>query len=210
MSTTHEFDRGGLQQAVAAAVREHSTLFLVEGVVLLILGAIAIVVPPLATVAVTIIIGWVFLASGIVGLIATFGARGVPGFWWSLLSAVLAVAAGVVLLIQPIGGALSLTLLLVVFFIIEGVAGIMYALEHRQQLSGRWGWMLVSGVVDLVLAAIIFGGLPATAAWTLGLLVGIDMIFGGAALIGIAVAARNVPSQPAAPHSMPGQTSAAR
>ncbi|MGC1694525.1 MAG: DUF308 domain-containing protein, partial [Pseudolabrys sp.] len=79
--------------------------------------------------------------------------------------------------------------------IIEGVASIMFALEHKRQLSGRWGWMLVSGIVDLVLGAMIFAGLPSTAAWAIGLLVGINMVFGGTALVAMAVHARDaVPS----------------
>jgi uncharacterized membrane protein HdeD (DUF308 family) len=69
---------------------------------------------------------------------------------------------------MAVGGAVSLTLVLIVFFLIEGIASIMYAMEHRQQLSGRWGWMLASGIVDLILAAMIFAGLPGTAAWALG------------------------------------------
>ena len=76
---------------------------------------------------------------------------------------------------------MSLTLVLIAFFVIEGVAPIMYAIDHRAQLSGRWGWMLVSGIVDLILAGIIFAGLAGTAVWALGLLVGINMVFGGAA-----------------------------
>ena len=67
----------------------------------------------------------------------------------------------------------------------------MYAIEHRAQLSGRWGWMLASGIVDLILAGIIFAGLPGTAPWALGLLVGINMLFGGTAMIGMALAARH-------------------
>ena len=67
----------------------------------------------------------------------------------------------------------------------------MYALDHRQQLSGRWGWMLVSGLIDLVLAAMILVGLPGTAAWALGVLVGINMIFGGTALIAMGLHARH-------------------
>ena len=81
--------------------------------------------------------------------------------------------------------------MLVAFFIIEGVASIMFALDHKRELTGRWGWMLASGIVDLVLAAIIFAGLPGTAAWAIGLLVGINMIFGGTALIAMALHARN-------------------
>jgi len=171
-------------------------MFLVEGIILLILGALAIIVPVLATIAVAIFIGWLFLISGVVGLITTFWARHAPGFWWSLVSAVLGIAAGVVLLAWPISGAVSLTFLLIVFFIIEGVASIMYGLEHKRELSGRWGWMLTSGVIDLILAAIILAGLPGTAAWALGLLVGINMLFGGGAMIGMALHARSEPVAP--------------
>ncbi len=157
----------------------------------MLLGAAAIVLPPIATIAVEIIIGWLLLVSGIVGLITTFWMRRAPGFWWSLLSAILGIAAGVVLLHWPLSGTLSLTLVLTVFLVIEGVASIMYALEHRRELSGRWGMMLISGVVDLFLAGLIFLGLPATAAWAIGLLVGINLVFGGAALIAMAVHARS-------------------
>ena len=114
----------------------------------------------------------------------------VSGFWWSLVSAVLGICAGLLLLVSPGSGALSLTLILIVFFVIEGVASVMYALEHRQQLTGSWGWMLVSGIIDLILAAMVFAGLPGSAAWAIGLLVGINMIFGGSALIAMALAAR--------------------
>jgi uncharacterized membrane protein HdeD (DUF308 family) len=190
MSTTPG-DINQLQRAFSQSIREHWKLFLIEGIVLVILGLLAIVVPPLATVAIEIFIGWLFLISGVAGLITTFGARHAPGFWWSLLSAVLGIAAGVVLLGWPLSGVVTLTLLLIVFFIIEGVFSIMYALEHKSELTGQWGWMLVSGIIDLVLAAIIFAGLPGTAAWALGLLVGINMLFGGSAMIAMALHARN-------------------
>jgi uncharacterized membrane protein HdeD (DUF308 family) len=183
-------DEAGMQRAVAGAIHEHWMLFLVEGVVLVLLGLAAIIVPVVATLAFALVIGWVFLISGIIGLITTFWMRSAPGFWWSLLSAVIGIAAGVVLLMWPVSGAVSLTFVLIAFFVIEGIATIMYAVEHRAQLSGRWGWMLASGIVDLVLAGIIFAGLPGTAAWALGLLVGINLLFGGVAMIGMALAAR--------------------
>jgi uncharacterized membrane protein HdeD (DUF308 family) len=186
---TGDMDR--LQQALAQAVRDHWVLFLIEGIVLVVLGVLAILVPMVATIAVAILIGWLILISGVVGLITTFMMRNAPGFWWSLLSAVLGIVAGVILLAWPILGAVSLTLLLIVFFTIEGVASIMYAVEHKKELSGRWSWMLVSGIVDLILAFIVVTGLPGTAAWTLGLLVGINMLFGGTSLIGMALHARS-------------------
>ena len=178
------------QRAVATSLHEHWVMFLIEGIVLVVLGLLAIVVPPIATLAVEILFGWLFLVSGVMGLITTFWMRQAPGFWWALLSAVLGIGAGIVLLAWPLSGVLSLTLILIVFFTIEGVASIMYALEHKRELSGRWGWMLASGIVDLILAGIIFAGLPETATWALGLLVGINMLFGGTAMIGMALAAR--------------------
>jgi uncharacterized membrane protein HdeD (DUF308 family) len=182
----------------AKSVRDHWGLFLVEGIVLVILGALAILVPPLATLAVTILFGWLLLISGIVGLITTFIARHAPGFWWSLLSAMLGIAAGIVLLLWPGSGALSLTFLLIAFFLIEGFASIMFAIDHRRQLSGRWGWMLTSGIVDVILALIILSGLPGTAFWALGLLLGINLVFGGFAMIAMALHARSAGPNPGA------------
>jgi uncharacterized membrane protein HdeD (DUF308 family) len=179
-----------MQRAATAALRAHWVLFLVEGLVLLVLGAIAVVLPPIATFAVTILLGWLFMVSGIVGIITTIWMRHAPGFWWSLLSAVLGIVVGAMLLASPLVGAFSLTLVLIAFFIIEGAASIMFAFDHRRELSGQWGWMLMSGIIDLALALMIFAGLPSTAAWAVGLLVGINMIFGGAAMVVMALHAR--------------------
>ena len=190
MTDSSDIDR--LERRAMAALRSGWRFLLIEGIILLVLGAAAIIVPPIATFAVAIILGWLFLISGIVGLVMTFMMRHAPGFWWSLFSAAVGIAAGLWLLAAPATGVLSLTLLLIAFFILEGVATIMYALDHKRELSGLWGLMLASGIVDLVLAAIIWAGLPGTAAWAIGLLVGINMLFGGAALIGLALHARRV------------------
>src|ERR1700728_4700530 len=190
MTMNQPAGNGSLQRAFVNAIHAHWGLFLGEGIILLVLGAAAIIVPVVATLAFTLVIGWLFLISGGVGLVTTFWMRNAPGFWWALLSAVIALAAGVILILWPISGVLSLTLVLIAFFAVEGIATLMYAFEHKAQLSGRWGWMLASGVVDLILAGIIFAGLPGTAAWALGLLVGINMVFGGTAMIGMALAAK--------------------
>jgi uncharacterized membrane protein HdeD (DUF308 family) len=92
---------------------------------------------------------------------------------------------------KPVQGTLTLTIVVGAYFLAEGVASIMYALEHRRELSERWSWMLVAGVMDLLIAAIIIAGLPGSATWAVGLLVGINLLFGGASLIGMALAARN-------------------
>jgi uncharacterized membrane protein HdeD (DUF308 family) len=185
--TTQSFNAA--RDAIARTVRDHWKLFLIEGIILVVLGLLAVAVPMVAGLAVTILFGWLFLISGIVGLITTFALRHAPGFWWSLLSAVLGILVGGWLLIQPAFGLVSLTYLLIAFFIVEGIATVMFALEHRGALSERWGWMLASGIIDLFLAVVILAGLPGTIAWALGLIVGINMVFGGTSMIGMALAA---------------------
>ena len=180
----------GNPTAIKKAVHEHWRMFLAEGIILIMLGLAAIAIPPLAGFAVTIILGWVFLIGGIVGLVSTLRAQQAPGFWWSLLSALIALLAGAVLLWNPIQGLATLTYVLIAFFIIDGVLIISLAIEHRRELSGRWEWMMLGGIMDLILAVIIISGLPGTLAWALGLLVGIDLVFGGFSLIAMALSAR--------------------
>jgi uncharacterized membrane protein HdeD (DUF308 family) len=175
---------------LGGAVSRHWVLFLAEGIVLVILGLLALLAPVIASVAATVFFGWLLLLSGVIGLVATFRTRHAPGFWWSLLSAVIGIVAGILLLGWPLLGTLSLTAVLIAFLFAEGVVSIMYALEHRNALSGRWGWMLASGILDMGLGVLLFIGLPGTALWALGLLLGINMVFGGWALIFMALHAR--------------------
>jgi uncharacterized membrane protein HdeD (DUF308 family) len=189
MTAPHDLDRLGSR--MNAAVRKHWIAFLLEGILLAILGIAAMIVPPLASLAVTIFLGWLFLISGVAGLLLTFWARQMPGFWWSLLSAILAIIVGVILLARPVQGTLTLTIVVGAYFLAEGVTTIMYALEHRRELVNRWGWLLTAGIMDLIVAAIIVIGLPGSALWAVGLLVGINLLFGGATLIGVALAARS-------------------
>jgi uncharacterized membrane protein HdeD (DUF308 family) len=188
MATNPSFDAQTVGAAVGAAVRRHRGLFLFEGILLLVLGVIALFVPALASFAATIFFGWILLVSGIVGLFTTLRARQLPGFWWSLLSAVIGIVAGVLILGWPLQGVFSLTSVLIAFLLVEGGVTIFYALEHRASTT-RWGYMLASGIIDLLLGLLLFAGLPGTALWALGLLIGINMIMGGVALIQMALSA---------------------
>jgi uncharacterized membrane protein HdeD (DUF308 family) len=181
-----------LQGEVTTAIRGHWKFFLAEGIILIILGLAAILEPLVATLTLSIFIGWLLIISGIVGLFSTLRMHPAPGFWWSLISAILAIVVGVLLIWHPLAGVLSLTLALIIFFVIEGIASILFALEYRRDLPARWGWMVASGVVDLILAAIILLGLPGSALWALGLLLGINMVFGGTTLIAMALDARQL------------------
>ncbi|MGY4479031.1 HdeD family acid-resistance protein [Bradyrhizobium sp. USDA 3364] len=189
MTLPHDLDK--LRSEMQAAVKAHWKAFLFEGILLVVIGIAAMIVPAFASLAVTILLGWMFLISGIGGLIVTYWARTMPGFWWSLISAALAVLAGMLLLARPMQGVLTLTIVVGAYFLAEGVATIMYALEHRRELSGRWSWLLIAGLMDIVVAFFIIAGLPESAGWAIGLLVGLNLMFGGATMIGMALAARN-------------------
>jgi len=184
-------DLSRLQSVMGQTVKAHWKAFLFEGILLVVLGIAALILPPLASLAIAIFLGWMFLISGIGGLIVTYWARSTPGFWWSLISAALAVLAGALLLARPVQAVLTLTIVVGAYFLAEGVATIMYALEHRRELSSRWSWLLVSGLIDIAISFMVITGLPSSAEWAIGVLVGINLLFGGASLIGMALAARN-------------------
>jgi uncharacterized membrane protein HdeD (DUF308 family) len=188
MTLPHDITK--LQSEMNATVKAHWKAFLFEGIVLAVLGLAAMIVPPLASLAVTIFLGWLFLITGVAGLVVTFWARQLPGFWWSLFSAALAVLAGLILIARPMQGVLTLTIVVGAYFLAEGVITIMYALEHRRELSERWSWLLVSGLIDILISFLIIAGLPGSAEWAIGLLVGINLVLGGASLVGMALAAR--------------------
>ncbi len=135
----------------AQAIHDHWGLFLTEGLLLVLLGCAAIIVPPIAGLTATIFLGWLFFAAGVLGLVSTFRARRVPGFGWSLLSALVALIAGILLLWNPFEGLVTLTFVLVAYFIVDGVLMIILAITHRRELSGKWEWMMINGFIDLLL-----------------------------------------------------------
>lgn len=181
-----------MQDALKDALKTHWKLFLFQGVVMVILGILAVAWPAVATIAVDLYVGWLFLISGLVGLVAMFSARDVPAFFWTLLTAALAIAAGVLLIWKPMEGALSLTIVLTAFFFAEGIFQIVGSFSYRDVIPGSWGWMLASGISDLILAGLLLVYWPVSAAWALGLIVGINLITSGVAIVTTAFEARNI------------------
>ncbi len=181
-----------IQSSVRDTVRLHWHFFLAQGVIMTILGVLAVVWPQLSTVAVDVYVGWLFLLSGVVGLVTIFFARSASAFFWSLFTAALSLFVGILLLWHPIEGVISLTLVLIAFFIAEGVFQIAASLSYRDAFPDSWGWMLASGIADLILAGLIVSGWPGTASWTLGLIVGVNLISSGVAITMVAITARHL------------------
>lgn len=158
------------------------------GILMIILGAIAVGAPVVATIAVQFMLGWLLVISGIAEAIHAFMAKGWRGFLLELLSALLYVAVGVLLLVNPLEGALALTIVLAVFLIVEGIFKIIMAFRVRDH--DGWGWLLASGIVSVVLGVLIWAQWPASGLWVFGLLVGIQLLFTGWALVMVALAAK--------------------
>lgn len=170
-----------MHQAIRDTVRVHSGLFLAQGIITTVLGIAALIWPQVSSLAVELYVGWLLLFSGVMGLIVMFFAPSVSAFLWTLLTAALSLFAGVVLLWHPVEGVVSLTLLLVAFFIAEGLFQIAAAFSYRTVFPESWGWMLSSGIADLILAFLLVAGWPSSAGWALGVIVGVNLITSGVA-----------------------------
>jgi uncharacterized membrane protein HdeD (DUF308 family) len=177
---------------VREAIRSHWILFLIQGVLMVIFGLLAVAEPMFATFAVEEFAGWLFLIGGTIGLVGMFAARRVPFSWWGVINGVLAILIGCYLIWRPLAGVLTLTVAVGAFFAAQGVVQIVHAIGHRSLLRS-WGWLLLTGIINLVLALVIISGFPGTAAWTLGLLFGINLFMWGVAWVMMALACRAVP-----------------
>lgn len=179
---------GGLLQSSLAELQQHRGSLLAMGIISLILGSLAILAPLAATMAMVWIIGAVVLVQGIIQLVHCFKSAAWSAFAWNLLWAVVSIIAGGLILARPLLGAVTLTLLLAAFFIVEGVVKLGLAMKLKP--APRWGWVFFSGVMGLVLGLIIFAGWPGDSLAIMGLLLGIDLIFGGWSMIMLASAAK--------------------
>ena len=182
-STFHPSSAASVEEAVA----ELRTWFITLGILLMILGCVAIAFPLITTIAVKILLGWLFLIGGIVQIVHAFSTQKWSQFFLSLLVGVLYVFVGGWLAFFPLAGIITLTILLAAMFIAQGV--LEFGMAFRIRPREGWVWMLVSGIIAILVGLMIFGGLPATAAWAIGLLVGINLISSGLAYLFLALAA---------------------
>jgi len=162
---------------IIAAAKKNRKWFFGVGIAMVILGTLAIILPHAATIATEILIGWLLLFAGAAQLMDTIMSRGCGGFWLKVLGTILYLAAGVFLLVNPPEGVITLTAVLIALFIAGGIFRIISAMQLKD-ISG-WGWILFSGIVTLALGFVLWAGWPGDAAWAIGLIVGIDLVFAG-------------------------------
>lgn len=168
-------------ESIMESIRKNPSIYLIEGILLIILGTIAIVLPITSTIALTLILGWVLIIGGIYRFFRSIKLKSsLNHFWLSLSSGIVATIVGILLLGNIVKGIYLLTILLAIYFLVDGISSIFHAMTSRE--NHNWSWLLLSGIVTLILSVLILSGLPYTAVWILGLLLGINLILTGFAI----------------------------
>jgi uncharacterized membrane protein HdeD (DUF308 family) len=176
------------REAMRQAVQRYSLWYLFEGILLIAAGVLAIVYPVISSAAIVVLLGWLLIISGAAQGLSLLGARHVPHFWLQLISVILAVLVGFLFLRDPAQGMTTIALLLIVFFMMEGMSKVVFALTIRP--FPNWGWVLASGLVGILLSLILWASMPVSAAWLIALLLGINLISVGAAIAWLAWSVR--------------------
>jgi uncharacterized membrane protein HdeD (DUF308 family) len=174
------------QNAPVEMVRKASTVSVLWGVLLIVFGMVAVGLPLLAAVAVSALVAWLIVLAGIVHLMLAFRAHGAGSRIWKLLVGIAYVCFGGYLIVHPLLGVASLTLLLASLFLIEGILDIVLYVKMRPVKGSAW--VLIDGIVTLLLGLLIYMQWPSSSGWVIGTLVGISMIISGAARVAMSLA----------------------
>lgn len=164
--------------------------FIVEGVLLIVLGVAAAALPGLAGVAGAIVFGWVLVLAGVFGLVTVLGSRHHAHLIFSIVSGVVALLVGLLIVWRPLIGAITLAIFIAAYLLIDGAALIGLALDQRKRGGRRWGWLLVAGVVDVILGLVILAMGPLGDSVLLGIIIALDLIVAGVAMVMLGLAAR--------------------
>jgi uncharacterized membrane protein HdeD (DUF308 family) len=181
------------EQSRLALVRHASTWSIIWGVLLIVLGMLALGSPFLAAIALNVIIAWLIILAGIIHLIVAFHAHRASSLIWKLLVGLVYLIFGVYLIMHPLLGVAALTLVLASLFLIEGILDIILFFKMRP-LRGS-SWVLVDGIITLILGLMIYSRWPASSIWAIGTLVGVSMIISGVARVMLSLAMRKVAAQ---------------
>ncbi len=177
-----------LSAAMRETVKRHSLWYLAQAALMIVAGVLALIFPVASSVAAVTFLGWILIFTGLFQGISLIGAANVPHYWLQLISVALFVIVGMLFLRNPGESLLTLTLLLIVFFMVEGISKAIFALTIRP--FPNWGWVFLTGVVSILLAFYLWASIPVAAVWVLGALLGIELICEGLALGHLAWQAR--------------------
>jgi uncharacterized membrane protein HdeD (DUF308 family) len=176
------------QNTPVEMVRHASTTSILWGALLIVFGVVAVGAPLLAAVAVNALVAWLIVLAGVVHLMLAFRVHGAGSVIWKLLVGIAYLCFGGYVMLHPVLGIASLTLILASLFLIEGILDIVLYVKMRP-IHGS-SWVLIDGIVTLLLGLLIYMQWPSSSAWAIGTLVGISLIFSGVARVGMSMAVR--------------------
>jgi uncharacterized membrane protein HdeD (DUF308 family) len=179
-----------IEQRMRQSMHHHWKSYVLEGVIFVVLGAVAAILPNIATIAIDAMIGWVLMVAGIYAITARLSNRNAHDFWQGLVLGALTAILGGIIAYYPASGIVTLTMLLIAYFIAHGLGMISMAISARPQ-TGNWLWFLLGALIDFALAALVLTNWPSTASWLLGLYVGLNLMFTGLGIVFAALGARH-------------------
>jgi uncharacterized membrane protein HdeD (DUF308 family) len=150
---------------------------------MIVAGVLAIASPFIAGVAVTAIVGWLLIFSGVLHLVYAFRGGRVTAVLWEILLAVVYGLVGFYLLANPVIGLATLTFVIAFYLFVEGI--LEFVLSYRLRHERGAGWLLFDGIVTLILALMIWSSWPYSGIWAIGILVGVSMLFSGITRLGL-------------------------
>jgi len=162
---------------------EKSPWLTIEAVILIVLGVAALLSPMVAGIATSLVFAMILLAAGAVGLISAFAGKDHSHQGWSIASAVIALLVGTILVFNPPVGAAGISLFIAAYLLFDGFTLMALGVDHRGRTAGAWGWLFAAGVLDIVLGGFIAFMTAKGAVVFIGVIVGIDMIAAGVALL---------------------------
>jgi uncharacterized membrane protein HdeD (DUF308 family) len=169
-----------MRDAMRETVRRYSLWYLVQGILMVVTGILALIYPWIASIAIVRLLGWFLIITGILQAIGLIGARQVPYFWLELISAGLAIVIGLLLLRHTDAGLLFFSVLFIVYFMVEGIVKVIFGLTIRP--FPNWGWVFASGLIGILLSVYLWANLSTVSEWVLGFLLGVLLVVEGSAL----------------------------
>ncbi|MGA8745660.1 MAG: HdeD family acid-resistance protein [Solirubrobacterales bacterium] len=189
-----QMGRAEMDREVREGLARSWKALMVVGVLAIVLGCVAILVPAVASVGTAIFIGWILLIAGVFLLAGAFTARSAGTVVLRLIWAALTVIVGLWLIVEPHSGTLTLTLVLGIYFLFMGLSRIALAFSSRGQRNA--GLVGLSGIAGLLIGILVLAKFPSSADWAIGLLVGVDLIFAGWSLTGVALLGKELAQSP--------------
>lgn len=177
-----------IRQSIETNIAEHRKWYMFQGIAFIIAGLLAIILPGATAVGFELLIGALLLISGLIQAFACLQSR---VHWWSLFSSLASIIVGGLMLFNPTTGTLALATIVAIFLAIEGIAELLLSFQFRP--AKNWIWLMLSGVVSLALAIMLFAGWPAATIIFLGIIIGVNFLMYGISIMAVAAQVKHQP-----------------